>query len=83
MSDVTIKARVRVVLDVDVSDVWGGDCPMSQVEKQARESAVGLLARVFGAATGESQDARPADIARISIAAVPEVECVVTRKVRP
>lgn len=40
---VKVTARVRVVLDIPVWDTWGGDCPLSQVQKQAAESALGML----------------------------------------
>lgn len=46
MSATRISAKVTVVLSVDITDVWGGDCPMSQVNKQARESAIGHIARL-------------------------------------
>jgi hypothetical protein len=51
---VTVRARVRVTLDIDVSDCWGGDCPMSQVVRQARDSALGRLRQVFAEDTRKS-----------------------------
>ena len=45
---VAVKARVLVTLEVDVSDCWGGDCPLAQVQRQAKESAAGILARMRG-----------------------------------
>jgi hypothetical protein len=38
---------VRITVDVDVSDVWGGDCPMSQVNAQARTSALNRVRAAF------------------------------------
>ena len=40
-------ARVRVTLEIDVPDNWGPDCTMSQVYKQAGESALTILRRCF------------------------------------
>lgn len=37
------RARVTLTLLVDVEDVWGDDCPISQVRMQAARSAVGKL----------------------------------------
>ena len=37
----TVRAQVRVTLDIHVNDIWGTDCPLDQVEKQATESALG------------------------------------------
>lgn len=38
-----VSACVVVTLEMDVSDVWGGDCPMSQVSKQAAAAALARL----------------------------------------
>lgn len=43
MKRTIVHARVRVIVELDVTDVWGGDCPVSQVYKQATNAA---LARV-------------------------------------
>jgi hypothetical protein len=40
MPRLVTRARVQVIVDVDVSDHWGADCPVAQVHKQAKESAV-------------------------------------------
>lgn len=45
MSKLTSRARVQVTIDVVVPDTWGADCPMDQIWKQARESALGVLER--------------------------------------
>lgn len=42
-----VRAKVQLTLLVDVSDVWGGDCQMSQVYKQAKESALLRATELF------------------------------------
>lgn len=36
-------ARVKVVLEISVSDSWGEDCKVDQIRKQATESALRVL----------------------------------------
>lgn len=45
MSKITSRARVQVTLEVVVPDTWGSDCPMDQIWKQGRDSALGLIER--------------------------------------
>ena len=45
--EVKTKARVRVLLEVTLSDVWGGDCQLSQVHKQAKDSARNILSQAI------------------------------------
>jgi hypothetical protein len=40
---VTVKATVQLLVQIDVTDSWGGDCPMSQVYDQARRAAFNKL----------------------------------------
>ncbi len=51
-SRVTVRARVRVVLDVDVSDTWGGDCLVLDrpVSDQERSSIVAYLREKYDGA---------------------------------
>lgn len=46
-------ARVTVTLEMTVGSTWGGDCPLSQVHKQAKDDARGMLHRTL-----EKTDAR-------------------------
>jgi hypothetical protein len=39
MERLVATARVEVVLEVNVRDSWGGDCPIDQVHRQAKEAA--------------------------------------------
>lgn len=40
---VSAKAVVTVTLSVPVSSVWGADCPLGQVHKQAVEEALNMF----------------------------------------
>lgn len=40
---VRARARVQVTVEIDVDDVWGEDCAIAQVHKQAKESARNAL----------------------------------------
>lgn len=37
---VKAHARVQITLDIPVTDVWGDDCKVDQIHKQAAESAI-------------------------------------------
>lgn len=41
------KARVTINLEISVDSVWGADCPISQIQKQAKDSAKGMLHKLF------------------------------------
>lgn len=84
MSDpkVRVRARVTVTLLIDVSDAWGGDCPVSEVDQQARESAVYVLRQIVrkanGAAASIDDSAWLFGRDRVEIVSVPKVEAVST-----
>ncbi len=40
-------ARVRVELDVFLSDTWGKDCTVEQIMKQAKDSACGYVEKTI------------------------------------
>lgn len=40
---VKATARVRLTIEVPLTDTWGGDCPLEQVEKQAKDAALGMI----------------------------------------
>ena len=43
------SAKVRILLEVSLPDTWGEDCCLSQVYKQAKDSAVNIVSqRIFG-----------------------------------
>lgn len=37
------KARVRVTIEIPLGDTWGGDCPLSQVYRQAERQVREML----------------------------------------
>lgn len=55
---VMAKARVQVVLEIELTDSWGADCTVSQVHDQATEAARGEVQKLLEAkAQGSSKDA--------------------------
>lgn len=44
----TLKAtaRVRVTVEIDLTQPWGKECTMYQIDKQAMEEAMEYLARI-------------------------------------
>lgn len=41
-------ARVQITIEIPLNQPWGADCPISQVWKQARDQAIGILERLRG-----------------------------------
>lgn len=62
------RTRVRVVLDIWPTDVWGQDCPMAQVYKQGQESALQVLQNMI----------EKCPSGRFRIVGKPEVEAVIS-----
>lgn len=56
------RVRVRLLVDVDVGDAWGGDCPLSQVRKQGGEAALGIMRRALEGGTTERERVRVVDV---------------------
>lgn len=69
MSDLIVTARVRLTLDVVVSDTWTANVQLDQVEKQARESAIRQLAAGL-----------PASAPGLSVVGTPEVTAVLVKR---
>ncbi len=42
-SKIKTKVHVRVLLEICVPDTWSEDCPLSQVYKQAKDSAKNII----------------------------------------
>ena len=36
-------ARVRLTIDIPLTDTWGSDCAIDQIQKQAKEGALGMI----------------------------------------
>ena len=39
MKSIKASARVKILLEISLSDRWGSDCTLTQVHKQAKDSA--------------------------------------------
>ena len=61
-------ARVTVVLEIKVDSVWGPDCTVEQVYKQAADSAKLLLAQKFNSHTNVSIVEKP----KVTAVLIPE-----------
>jgi hypothetical protein len=40
---ITATARVRITLDIRLTDSWGNDCSIEQIQKQATASVLGIF----------------------------------------
>lgn len=67
---ISASAVVRVTIEIDADGCWGGDCPVAQVDRQARRSAEGVLRKISEASNG-----------RVRIVGEPEIVRVVTQVV--
>ena len=43
MKKIVAKAKVKVTLELDLSDTWGSETPISQIQKQASDSAMNIV----------------------------------------
>ncbi len=66
---VRTKARVRVLLEIALPDVWGGDCMLDQVYKQSKDSARNIISQKI---TASMKDIR--------IIGKPEVEAILVEE---
>jgi len=44
-------AHVEVSLEITLPDIWGTDCTLSQVYKQAEDSAINIVSQQIAAST--------------------------------
>ena len=49
-------ARVRILLEVSLSDTWGEDCTISQVHKQSKDSALNIVSQMI---SGSMRNVKP------------------------
>lgn len=68
MTKTTAVAKVQITLEVNPGSIWGGDCPLDQVYKQAAEGAVNIISRII---KGHGM---------VSIVGTPKVLNIVTEK---
>lgn len=67
------KAKVTVVLEIEVDDRWGGDCNIDQVYRQAEQSAIGMVRRWRDSMT-------PAAKQKVQIVGTPTVEALTSTR---
>lgn len=70
-ANVKIRARVRGILELDVSDSWTPDVKLDQVYRQASESAIRDLRKVLTITTSESSK-----VACVRLCGEPKVEVI-------
>ena len=81
MSKVRAKAIVVVTLEIPVGDVWGEDCPVGQVHKQALDSLRGILFRT-SIAGNKGTATKPTLPAGTRIIGEPKVKQIITEEDR-
>lgn len=74
MKRVSAKAIVRLKIEIPLTDRWGEDCDFSQVQKQARDSAVGTIRKIVELNYKQLQ---------IRILEEPEVTAILVEEERP
>lgn len=70
MSQIKAKARVQIIVEVDADSLWGDECSIGQLYKQAADSARLILFDVL----------KPGEHARIRVIGEPKVVGVITEK---
>lgn len=81
---VRARAVVTMTISFQVEGVWGGDCPVSQIQKQAVDSALGVLRNgrlVVQGVTNSSFNPEGA-LAVVDIVGQPHVKCVAIEEER-
>jgi hypothetical protein len=68
---VIASARVRVTLDIQLTERWGTDCPLAQVHEQAKDTVLGML-----------RNNRISALQRADIVGTPYVEAILTEEDR-
>ena len=63
------KARVKVLLEIYLPDVWGADCTLDQVFKQSKDSARNIISQKIGSSLKD-----------IRIAGEPEVRAILVEE---
>lgn len=80
---VRATARVQLTIEIDgEGGVWGAECSLDQVHKQAREGAIGALNRVVSRAGNPEAEKQP--LARIAIRIIgePKVTAILVEEER-
>ena len=74
---VTVRATVRMTLEVEVPDTWGPECTLDQVERQATAAAIGAIARGVTIGGRPGSDTDPKTRGWASVVGQPEVTAIV------
>ena len=69
----TYKATVICTVRVNVSDTWGEECTMTQIEKQATDAASGILDNLL---TPSADNAMKAELHKTAIARVSKLRVI-------
>lgn len=72
----SIRARVRVTLEIDVPGSWGTDCRGDQILKQATDAAMGAIARGVTVGSRQGED-RSDQRGWASVVGAPEVVAII------
>jgi hypothetical protein len=78
-----VRATARVQLTIEISGeggVWGADCSIDQVHRQAREGAIGALHRVINRAARLDAEQVPAVPINLRIVGEPKVTAVLVEE---
>lgn len=73
-ANVKIRARVRVILELDVSDSWNPDVKLDQVYSQASESAIRDLRK--GLVLDNLTTSASSKVACVRLCGEPKVEVI-------
>ena len=79
----TIRARVRIVLEIDVPDTWGADVTAAQVQRQAVEAAMGAIARGVTVGGRPGNDVDPKTRGWAVVVGEPEVVAIIAPLEKP
>ncbi|TET67294.1 MAG: hypothetical protein E3J56_13160 [Candidatus Aminicenantes bacterium] len=61
------RARVKVLLEISLPDTWGGDCLLSQVYKQAKDSAANIIVQKISASMKDIRVIGKAEVVAILV----------------
>lgn len=80
--NITVRARVRVTLEIDAGSSWNSDCALDQVHAQASREAIAELERVLTVAplSAMQERSRQGIAQRVRIVGDPLVEAIVAAR---
>lgn len=63
----TARAKVIVTIEVSLTDTWGTDCTVGQIQKQAKDGALGKLRKMAENTSGIKIVSPPMDVKAIIV----------------